>query len=133
MGRHCFVTEVKEGKIAEYLQYHDNIWPEVVRGLRAAGVKDLVIFRVPGTRRLVLQITTAGDIDLGAATGPGSHYRKDPRCKEWEELMDSDFHGGWTECEEVRASDREWNTALGAQARARVGDELPAPKRSRAE
>jgi hypothetical protein len=22
-------------------------------------------------------------------------YRQDPRCKEWEELMDAGFHGGW--------------------------------------
>ena len=31
-------TEVKEGKIDEYLKYHDEIWPDVAAGLRAAGV-----------------------------------------------------------------------------------------------
>lgn len=26
--------------------------------------------------------------------------------------MDSDFHGGWTKCEEIHSSDKEWNKAL---------------------
>ena len=34
----AFTTEVKEGKIDEYLKYHDEIWPDVAAGLRAAGV-----------------------------------------------------------------------------------------------
>ena len=34
----CFTTEIKEGKLAEYRNYHDNIFPEVAAGLRAAGV-----------------------------------------------------------------------------------------------
>lgn len=40
-----------------------------------------------------MYITTAGGIDLAAATGPGSRYRQDKRCQQWEELMDADFHG----------------------------------------
>lgn len=110
--RKCLVTEVKEGKLEEYKNYHDNIWPEVAAGLRAAGIKQLIIFCVPGTRRLVMYIDLAGDIDFSTATGPGSRYRQNPKCKEWEELMDADFHGGWTECAEIHSSDIEWNVAL---------------------
>eukprot|EP00939_MAST-03C_sp_MAST-3C-sp1_P002305 g2305.t1 len=111
--RHCFYTQVKPGKLKEYVHYHDHIWPEVVRGLRTAGVTQLTIFNVPETRKLVMYITTAGNIDLGKALGPGSDYRTTSRkCKEWEELMDADFHGGWTKMKEIHASDREWNHAL---------------------
>ena len=112
MTRHCFITEVKEGKIDEYINFHDNIWPEVCAGLRAAGLKSLHIYRVPGARTLVLNIETAGPIDLAKATGPGSKYRENARCKEWEEMMDADFHGGWTELTEVHSSEKQWNTAL---------------------
>ena len=112
MGRHCFYTEVKEGKLEEYLAHHDNIWPEVVAGLRVAGVTELTIFNVPGTNRLVMHISTSGDLDLGKALGPGSKYREDPKCRQWEEMMDADFHGGWTEMHAVHSSDREWNKAL---------------------
>eukprot|EP00933_Yihiella_yeosuensis_P036310 TRINITY_DN30061_c0_g1_i1.p1 TRINITY_DN30061_c0_g1~~TRINITY_DN30061_c0_g1_i1.p1 ORF type:complete len:144 (+),score=29.90 TRINITY_DN30061_c0_g1_i1:40-471(+) len=132
MGRrHCFVTEVKEGKLEEYVHYHDNIFPEVAKGLRAAGITLLTIFQVPETRKLVMNIETAGNIDLGKATGPGSKYREDPKCKEWEELMDATFHGGWTECVEVHSSDSEWNRALGLATE--TGDRKPEaePRRKR--
>ena len=110
--RHCFITEVKEGKIDEYINFHDNIWPEVCAGLRAAGLVSLHIYRVPGSRTLVLNIETAGPIDLAKATGPGSKYRENAHCKEWEEMMDADFHGGWTELSEVHSSEKQWNSAL---------------------
>ncbi len=110
--RYAFTTTVKDGKMEEYLHYHDHIWPEVCRGLRAAGVTQLTIFRAPQTSTLFLYVTTAGATDLGEATGPRSRYREDPKCQEWEELMDADFHGGWTALDEVHASDREWVGAL---------------------
>mgnify|MGYP001981807115 FL=1 len=110
--RYAFTTTVKDGKMEEYLHYHDHIWPEVCRGLRAAGVTQLTIFRAPQTATLFLYVTTAGATDLGEATGPRSRYREDPKCQEWEELMDADFHGGWTALDEVHASDREWVGAL---------------------
>ena len=59
-----------------------------------------------------MYITTAGPIDLGKATGPGSYYRENARAKEWEELMDGEFHAGWTECKEIHSSDIHWNKAL---------------------
>ena len=127
MGRHCFFTHVKAGKLAQYRHYHDNIFPEVVRGLRAAGVIQLTIFLVPGTSKLVMYIATAGNIDLSRATGPGSVYRQNPRCKYWEELMDAEFHGGWTKCEEIHSSDKEWNTSL-ESASAATSKMPPNPK-----
>mmetsp|Transcript_26335 Transcript_26335/g.85158 ORF Transcript_26335/g.85158 Transcript_26335/m.85158 type:complete len:115 (+) Transcript_26335:66-410(+) len=112
MVRYAFTTEVKEGKIDEYLKYHDEIWPDVAAGLRAAGVTQLTIFRVPDTRRLFMYITTAGDTVMGEATGPGSRYRENAKCREWEEMMDADFHGGWTTLDEVHSSDTTWVSAL---------------------
>jgi len=112
--RTCFITEIKPGKIDEYRRYHDNIFPEVVAGLRSAGVAQLTIFQLPGTSTLVMYIVTAGPIDLGAATGPGSRYRMNPRCREWEELMDADFHGGWATMDEIHSSDVQWNRAMNA-------------------
>jgi len=113
-SRHMFTTIIKDGKLDEYRKYHDEIWPEVAAGLRTCGVTQLTIFLVPDdSRRLIMYITTAGAIDLGKATGPGSKYREDPKCKEWEDLMDADFHGGWTVCTEIHSSDKQWNVSLG--------------------
>ena len=90
LAHHCFTTTVLEGKMDEYVRYHDEIWPEVCRGLRRAGVVSLRIYRLPGTSTLVMNIATPVGLDLGAATGPGSPYREgNARCREWEELMDT--------------------------------------------
>ena len=67
--RYAFTTTVKDGKMEEYLHYHDHIWPEVCRGLRAAGVTQLTIFRAPQTATLFLYVTTAGATDLVAGLG----------------------------------------------------------------
>ena len=82
----------------------------VVRALDS--VRRCCFFVSLQTATRFLYVTTAGATDLGEATGPRSRYREDPKCQEWEELMDADFHGGWTALDEVHASDREWVGAL---------------------
>ena len=104
---------VKLDKLASYKQHHDTIWKEVAGGLRRAGIQQLTTWQLPGTNRLVMYITTSGVPDLGHAVGPGSTYREEPRCVEWEDLMDSFFEGGsWTLMSEIHSSDVEWNTSL---------------------
>jgi L-rhamnose mutarotase len=44
MPRHAFTMKLKPGHAAEYKQRHDEIWPELARELRAAGVSDYSIF-----------------------------------------------------------------------------------------
>ena len=43
------LPSLQEGKLDEYRSYHDNIWPEVAAGLRAAGITQLTIFMVCAT------------------------------------------------------------------------------------
>lgn len=62
-----FLIQVKPDKLADYKRYHDAIFPEVSQrtgnakdlmqvaaGLRAAGLKQLTTFQLPGTNRLVM-------------------------------------------------------------------------------
>jgi L-rhamnose mutarotase len=109
--RHVFLGTVKDGRMDEYLHHHDNIWPEVAAGLRVAGVTHLHIWRLGDSNTLVMTIETNGT-DLEEATGNGSLYRSDPRCDEWETLMDNMFAGGWIELSGIHASDKHWNHAL---------------------
>ncbi len=44
MKRNAFTMKLKPGCEAEYKKRHDAIWPELARGLRAAGVSDYSIF-----------------------------------------------------------------------------------------
>jgi L-rhamnose mutarotase len=44
MQRNAFKMKLKPGSVAEYKKRHDEIWPELQKELRAAGVSDYSIF-----------------------------------------------------------------------------------------
>jgi L-rhamnose mutarotase len=44
MQRFAFKMKLKPGKLAEYKKRHDEIWPELTRLLKEAGVSDYSIF-----------------------------------------------------------------------------------------
>ena len=44
MQRHAFKMQLKPGVVAEYKKRHDEIWPELQKELRAAGISDYSIF-----------------------------------------------------------------------------------------
>ena len=44
MQRNAFKMKLKPGVIAEYQKRHDEIWPELQKELRAAGIFDYSIF-----------------------------------------------------------------------------------------
>lgn len=52
MEKIAFVMQLKAGFEQEYQRRHDEIWPELVQELRAAGVSDYSIFLHPETLQL---------------------------------------------------------------------------------
>ena len=44
MTRNAFKMKLKPGNVAEYKKRHDEIWPELSREIRAAGISDYSIF-----------------------------------------------------------------------------------------
>ena len=44
MQRNAFKMKLKPGVAAEYKKRHDEIWPELAREIRAAGISDYSIF-----------------------------------------------------------------------------------------
>jgi len=49
MRRTAFTMKLRAGCEAEYKKRHDEIWPELVKELEAAGVSDYTIFLDPKT------------------------------------------------------------------------------------
>lgn len=70
--------------IAEYERWHrpENIWPEIVDSLRAAGIRDLEIHRAGN--RLVMTMDVPEDF---SAEAKASRDAQDPRVQAWETLM----------------------------------------------
>ena len=45
MTKHCCVMEVRPGYEEEYKRRHDEIWPDLVNDIRAAGLTNFSIWR----------------------------------------------------------------------------------------
>lgn len=68
--------------IEAYRRHHVAVWPEVVTGLRAIGIREMRIWLV-GTRLFML-FEAPDDFD------PSRDFRiydRSPRCRQWEEWM----------------------------------------------
>lgn len=52
MEKFAFVMHMNPGKEAEYKKRHDEIWPELVSALKAAGVSDYSIYLESTTNQL---------------------------------------------------------------------------------
>ncbi len=45
MERICFTFEIRPGTEQEYKRRHDEIWPELVKAIQDAGIKNYNLFR----------------------------------------------------------------------------------------
>lgn len=65
MPRQAFTMTLNPGMEAEYRRRHDEIWPELVDLLHAAGISDYSIFLDPETRTLfgVLTVPEENGLD----------------------------------------------------------------------
>lgn len=88
MRRQYFALDLRNDAlaIAEYERWHqsDQIWPEIVASIRAAGISDLEIFRTGNRLVLVMDVPEGFD---GAAKQAAD--AADPRVQAWEALMDT--------------------------------------------
>ncbi len=65
MERICFTFALKPGTEEEYKRRHDEIWPELVEEIQAAGIRNYSLFRRG------LQITAYAECHPDAATSFG--------------------------------------------------------------
>jgi len=68
--------------IEAYKAHHRGVWPEVVRSLRRAGIREMEIYLLG--RRLVMIVDTDGQ-DVRRCFA--EHAASGPRVAEWEALM----------------------------------------------
>lgn len=45
MNRYCFVIEINEDQMEDYVALHKNPWQETLQGLKDAGAHELLIYR----------------------------------------------------------------------------------------
>jgi L-rhamnose mutarotase len=86
MTRFYFALDLRDDRqaIAEYERWHraENIWPEVVASIRAAGIDAMEIFRTGN--RLVMAMDAGADYDPADKAAADA---ANERVQAWENLM----------------------------------------------
>ena len=82
--RYCLALDLKDDPqlIAEYERYHENIWPEITKSIREAGIENMEIYRA-GTR--MFMIIEAGE--NFSFESKAESDKANPKVQEWEKLM----------------------------------------------
>ena len=84
MKRFCLALDLKEDTklIAEYESYHKNVWPEIIKSIKDAGIEVLDIYR---TGNRMFMIIEAGDnFSFEKKSAMDATITK---VQEWENLM----------------------------------------------
>jgi len=82
--RYCFAVDLKDDPqaIAEYRRHHFEIWPEVTRSIKDAGVADLEIYLTGNRLFMILEAGPSFSLEGKAAAD-----LENPKVQEWERLM----------------------------------------------
>lgn len=68
--------------IAEYEQYHQAVWPEILHSIQSSGIEVLEIYRTGNRLFMIMEVNDTFSFEAkGAADAANS------KVQEWEELM----------------------------------------------
>lgn len=82
--RFCFALDLKDDPdlIAEYERYHADVWPEILAGIRDAGIDEMEIYRAGNRLFMIMEVSSGFSFEAKAAADAAN-----PRVREWEQLM----------------------------------------------
>ncbi|HEY1678528.1 MAG TPA: L-rhamnose mutarotase [Candidatus Sulfotelmatobacter sp.] len=82
--RYCLTLDLKNDPelIAEYKRYHEKIWPEITRSIKASGILDMEIYIVGSRMFMIMEVNEQFSFASKAEAD-----RSNPKVQEWENLM----------------------------------------------
>lgn len=86
MKRFCFALDLKDDPklIKEYIEHHQNVWPEILESITDAGIIDMEIYNIANRLFMIMDTEDTFDPDAKAEVD-----RDNPKVQEWESLMDN--------------------------------------------
>ena len=84
MKRYCLALDLKNDPtlIAEYEVYHQNVWPEILKSIKDAGIEKMEIYRTGN--RLFMIMETKDDFSFEKKAAMDTANEK---VQQWEQLM----------------------------------------------
>jgi L-rhamnose mutarotase len=82
--RYCLALDLIDNKqlIAEYEAHHRQVWPEVLKSIREAGIESLEIYRLSNRLFMIMEVTEQFSFEKKAAGDAAN-----ATVVEWEALM----------------------------------------------
>ena len=84
MKRYCLALDLKEDAklIAEYEQFHREVWPEIKKSISDSGITDMEIYRFDNRLFMIMETDDSFSFEHKAAMDNAN-----PKVQEWERLM----------------------------------------------
>lgn len=82
--RHCYACDLKDDAklIAEYKAYHKNVWPEIIKSIKDAGIVNMEIYLSGNRLFMIMEVD-----DSFTAEKKANMDVSNPKVQEWENLM----------------------------------------------
>jgi L-rhamnose mutarotase len=83
-NRYCLALDLKNDDklIAEYEEYHKNVWPEVIASIKDAGITALEIYRIGNRLCMIMEVNDSFDFSKKQEMDNANE-----KVQEWEQLM----------------------------------------------
>ena len=82
--RYCMALDLVDDAalMAEYEQYHRNVWPEIKASISGAGVTSMEIYRIANRLFMIMEVDETFSFERKGAMDAAN-----PKVQEWEQLM----------------------------------------------
>jgi len=82
--RYCLALDLKDDEklIHEYEQFHENVWPEIIASIKAAGITDMEIYRIANRLFMIMETDESFSFEK-----KNTMDNANPKVQEWEQLM----------------------------------------------
>ena len=84
MNRHVFALDLHNDPvlIAEYEQYHKEVWPEIKASILDSGIEQMAIYRFGNRLFMIMEVNDSFSFEKKSQADVAN-----PKVQEWEELM----------------------------------------------
>ena len=82
--RYCLALDLKDDPklIAEYEAHHKNVWPEILKSIKDAGIRNMEIYRVANRLFMIMETKDSFSFEQKANADQAN-----PKVHEWEQVM----------------------------------------------
>jgi L-rhamnose mutarotase len=82
--RHCLALDLRPDPelIAEYEQWHRDVWPEIKQSILDSGIENMEIYRLEDRLFMIMEVSSGFSFERKAVMDAAN-----PAVQRWEELM----------------------------------------------